>query len=125
MEPKLNSPLTCPSEVVGLKEMARDSVGIVFWLNKLSITVGTAVVPDTVPRNSSKMQGDSTRIDTPSVRSTGPMLYHILRTAEFEPWYEYSPENSIDITESGGVGSYTNRLILDYKIAAQADLVSD
>lgn len=49
VEPNVISPFTWPDSVVGLKEIAIDSVGMVFWANKLSVTVGTVVVPDTVP----------------------------------------------------------------------------
>ena len=58
--PKVNSPFWLSSVVVGSKDTATRSDGIVPWLNRLSVTVGMGVF----------VSGDN----VPTVKSTGPIL---------------------------------------------------
>lgn len=55
--PKVSSPLMVPDAVVGSNEIPMESSEMVPWAKRLSVTVGTERVPETVVE----------------VRSTGPM----------------------------------------------------
>ena len=60
--PNVNSPFFSLPVVVGSKDTATSSDGIVPWLNRLSVTVGMAVF----------VSGDK----VPTVKSTGPILWY-------------------------------------------------
>jgi hypothetical protein len=60
--PKVSSPLAFDVVVVGAKNTPTASSEIVPWLYRLSVTVGTDVVPETVPW----------------VRMVGPMLHKVI-----------------------------------------------
>lgn len=82
--PKLSSPLTVPSLVVGSYEIPMESDEMVPWENRLSVTVGTDCPVDRVPE----------------VRSTGPIPR--MPSTPWKPWaVDATPIDWFWITSSG------------------------
>jgi hypothetical protein len=86
--PNVNSPFSSDDEVVGSKDTATRSDGIVPWLERLSVTVGISLF----------VSGDK----VPIVKSTGPILGNKIVSTDTKRWTLCSPEDTVETIEPTG-----------------------